>query len=106
MKNKIQTESIRDSWKKYSGYLSVAIVFLLIGMGLTRFEALKEILVNTISGLIINAPWFILIFILVRMLSVTIKESGEKLLKNIPVWIDDFYKKRMNLLRVERAVGR
>jgi hypothetical protein len=93
---------------RYAIYLIIVTTIFLIGlisgMALTEINTLKQILINTISGLIVLAPWFILIFISVKMLGVAIKNAGEKLLKNIPIWIDDFYKRRMYLLRVERAV--
>jgi hypothetical protein len=96
---------ISKDWKKdLNQFLIVAGIFIsgvILGMTLTRFEALKEVLVNVLSGLITQAPWFILIYIGFVIIGKAIGNLG----KNIPNWIEDFYKRRMNLLRIEKAVN-
>jgi len=96
---------ISKDWKKnLTQFLIVAGIFLsglFLGMTLTKFEALKEVLVNVLSGLITQAPWFILIYIGFVMIGKAIGNLG----KNVPNWIEDFYRRRMNLLRIEKAVN-
>lgn len=99
-------EKIKQNWKQYSTYSIIAVLFLLIGMSLTEIDALKQILVNVLSGLITQSPWFILIFIGITIISKSIRESGRNIIQNVPIWIEDYYKKRMHLLKVETAVSR
>ena len=61
---------------------------------------LSKILADTISGILINLPWFILIWIGFKMLSREIKIG----IRSIPEWIDKYFKLRMQQLTVERAI--
>lgn len=47
---------------------------------------LTDIITQTISGLIINLPWFILFFAGFKIIAKEIKESS----KNIPHWITEY----------------
>lgn len=55
---------------------------------------------NTISGIIIQLPIFILIWISARMVTREIKVVG----KEIPNWIEQYFKLRSNQLRLEKAI--
>jgi len=98
-------EKIKSEWKEYSIYGSIAVVFLLIGMGMTEINPLKQILVNTISGLINQLPWFILIFVGFKMISTSIKTSSNKIVKNIPNWLTEYEKIKRRDRIVNKALG-
>jgi len=63
---------------------------------------LSQIFNDTISGIIINLPWFVLFYIGFRMISKEIKESS----KNIPKWLESYFKLRDQQLRKEWALGK
>lgn len=102
-------EKMKLDWKRYSIgaiiALSSLITGLLIGMTLTEIDTIKQILINTISGIVLNAPWFILIFIGINVLSKSIKDSGRNLVKNIPSWISEYEKIKRHERTIERAMG-
>jgi len=54
---------------------------------------------NTLSGLIVNAPWFILIYISIKILSKEIKG----LAKHIPEWIESYGRIREHNRKIDWA---
>ena len=55
-------------------------------------EIIQSAMINAISGVIANLPFFILFIWGIRFIS-----------KQIPVWVEDYWKKRENYLRLENA---
>lgn len=100
---------LKKSWKEYSIFISLVIasftIGLLLGMGLTEIDTLKQILVQTISGIIIYMPWFILVYLTAVAISRAIKVSAEKIIKKVPIWLEDYEKIKHRQMVVERAMG-
>lgn len=94
-------QTIETNHKKWAISGGLFLTGLMIGMTLSDIDTIKQILVNTISGLIVLLPWFILIFSGFKMIS----NSILNVIKKIPEWIELFYKKRLELLKIERAVA-
>lgn len=63
---------------------------------------LTDIAVQTVSNVISNLPWFILIIWGVRVIS---KEIG-KGVKQIPEWIETYHIKQMERIKIGEALGR
>lgn len=57
------------------------------------------IISNTISGIIINLPWFILIYLGFKLIAKEIKEG----VKNIPSWIEQYFKLQRHQLMINKA---
>lgn len=62
---------------------------------------ITDIISQTISGLIINLPWFILIYIGFKVIAREIKIGISK----VPIWIEQYFKLRENQMRLEWAKG-
>jgi len=86
LKNKL-----KDNWKQYlKDYglmLAILILGIVIGKTTTEFDTIKQIIINVVSGIITNLPWFILIYIGIMSISKAIKNAGFELVKNIPDWL-------------------
>ena len=61
----------------------------------------SQVFENTISGILINAPWFILIWIGFRLIAREISIG----IKNIPGWIDKYFKLQQQQLVINRATA-
>jgi hypothetical protein len=61
-----------------------------------------QIFADTLSGILINAPWFILIWIGFRLIAREIRIG----VKNIPEWMNQYFKLQRQQLAIERALQR
>jgi membrane protein DedA with SNARE-associated domain len=91
-------DQLNKDWKKaLVQFLIIAGIFLsgvLVGMTSTQFEALKLILINFLSNLLNNIVWFILGYFVMKSLA-----------KQVPLWLEDWEKRRIRVLRIEKAVN-
>lgn len=55
---------------------------------------------NTISGILVNLPWFLLFFIGFKLIAKEISIG----IKNIPSWINQYFKLQREQLAIERAL--
>ena len=62
---------------------------------------IAEILAQTISGIIINLPWFILIWLGFRLISREIHIG----VKQIPKWIEQYFKLQREQLMIQKAIS-
>jgi hypothetical protein len=60
-----------------------------------------KIFTDTISGILINLPWFILFWAGFRLISVEIRNG----VKNIPKWIEQYHKLHRERVLIEKAVS-
>ena len=58
------------------------------------WELLQSLIITTISGIIINAAWFILIIWAVKTIA-----------KEMPHWIESYYKQKMHYDKIRWAKG-
>lgn len=99
---------IKKNWKtnvrQYVTYFGILLLGLLIGMTTTKFDALKQILINTISGIITNLPWFILIYIGIVVIGNSITNAGNKIVENVPIWLTKYEQIKRHHRQIERAL--
>ena len=60
----------------------------------------EEILTNTLSGIIINLPWFILVWLGFKLIAREIHIG----VKQIPKWIEQYFKMQREQLVIQRAI--
>jgi len=91
------------NWKKHvTTFLitfSILLIGILIGMFATNIDSIKQILINTISGMLDNLQWLIIFFIGFKIIGVEIKQG----VKNIPLWIEQYDKIKMKHYRIGEA---
>lgn len=92
-------------FKRYGLLVLIGFVGIVIGRTTTEVDTIKQILVNTISGIMINLPWFILIYIGVSILSKSIKEAGGELVKHVPEWLTRYEKIKTHHRIIEKAMS-
>lgn len=63
---------------------------------------LEQTISSTISGLIVNSPWFILFYICAKMITRELRNLG----KEVPEWIDRWEKAKMRALTVQNALSK
>ena len=71
---------------------------------MTIYSVIGLTISETISGTIKNLPFFILIIWGVKIVSKTINSSGEKVMKNIPQWLENYDKMKREHYMIERAM--
>ena len=93
----------KSDWKKNSIFTAIIfgcfLVGLITGMSLTEFDTLKQIFVATASGMLLKAPDYLMIFIGIGILAKAIKS----VIKKVPEWLEDWEKRRLKIIRIERA---
>ena len=63
---------------------------------------LATIISNVVSGLLINAPWFILIYFIIKLIGKEIREFA----KQVPKFIEQYDKMKIRHFQIERALKR
>ena len=76
-----------------------------IGTTLVGFDTFKQIFINVISGVFVNAPWFVLIAILGIGIMNMIKRMGENIIKNVPEWIEKYERIKRHERKIDWARG-
>jgi len=103
LKNKI-----KKNWKKYLKQYGIIIAVLFIGIVIgrttTEIDTIKQIVINTISGIVINSPWFILAYIGINIISKSVKEAGVQLTSHIPKWIAEYERIKTESRIIEGAL--
>ena len=59
------------------------------------------ILSNTISGILVNLPWFLLIYLGFRVIAKEISQG----IKNIPEWINQYFRLQREQIVIGRAIN-
>lgn len=98
-------EDIKTNWKTYLKniliYFGILVVGIFIGLTITGLETLRQILINTLSNIISFAPWWIILYIGFSLIAKSIKN----LTKNIPNYIEQFYRLREHQRKIDWARG-
>lgn len=62
---------------------------------------LNLIITNTIAGILINLPWFILIWLGFKMLARELQTG----IKKIPEWINQYFKLQREQILISKAIN-
>ena len=94
--------NLKDKWKEYSIYLTIAGAFLIIGLSIANIKILNEVLINTISGIITQLPLLIIIYISFKALS---REFANGI-KKFPEWLSQWEKIKARERKMEFILNR